>query len=144
MKAFCILALALAAAPAVACDGLRVVDPHIPEAPPGAGALAGYAELDNTGSKPLTVDGIGTGDFASAEIHEMWMQAGMMQMRPVPRLVIAAHAKALLQPGAMHLMLIGPKHEFKEGDAAVLTFQCGPSKREVRFPVVAAAGAAAP
>lgn len=128
------------AAPAYAgCEGLKIEDAWIPQAPPVAPVLAGYARLRNDGRKPIHIDAVDGADFGSVELHQMSMENGMMQMRPLKGLELPAHGKVTLADGGKHLMLMDPHHPFKAGDSATLTFRCGKGTQQADFVVREAA-----
>jgi copper(I)-binding protein len=137
------LALLLACAiarPALAdCAGLKVENAWIPQGPPVAPVLAGYARLKNTGARPLHIDAVEGADFGSVELHQMRMENGMAQMRPLKGLDIPAHGSVELADGGRHLMLMDPRHPFKAGDSALLSFHCGKQATAVPFAVREAA-----
>ena len=58
---------------------------------------------------------------ASAEIHTMTMDNGVMQMRQLEYLPLPANQPVTLGPGGDHLMLFGLKHALKAGDKVPLT-----------------------
>lgn len=58
---------------------------------------------------------------ASAEIHTMTMDNGIMQMRQLEYLPLTAKQPATLGMGGDHLMLIGLKHALKQGENVPLT-----------------------
>lgn len=59
------------------------------------------------------------------ELHNQMEHAGVAQMRPVETLAIDPRSPVVLQPGGLHLMLIGLKERLIEGQAGplVLTFE---------------------
>lgn len=131
-----LLACALAAPAHADCKGLKVEDAWIPQAPPVAPVLAGYARLRNDGAKAIHIDAVEGADFGGVEMHEMNMRDGMMQMRQLKGLDLPAHGKVELSDAAgKHLMLINPKHPFKAGDSAMLTLRCGKNSQAVSFTV---------
>jgi copper(I)-binding protein len=57
------------------------------------------------------------------EIHEMAMQGNVMRMRAVPGgLELPAGTTVELKPGGYHVMLMGLRHQLKEGETVPLTF----------------------
>lgn len=96
--------------------GLVFEDPWIRAAPPGADVLAGYATLRNDGDAALTITGGRSADFERVELHEMTMAGGVMKMRALGGIALAAHGDVRLAPGGTHLMLIQPKRALKIGD----------------------------
>ena len=125
-----------ASAPVFAdCKGLKVDEAWIPQAPPVAPVLAGYARLSNDSGKALHIDAVDGADFGSVELHQMSMEGGMMQMRPLKGLDVPAHGSVVLADGGKHLMLMNPKHPFKAGDGSTLNFHCGKEQTQVQFTV---------
>ena len=99
----------------VQAAGLVFEDPWIRAAPPGADVLAGYATLHNVGDTSLTITGGRSADFERVELHEMKMEAGVMKMREVKGIDVAANGKTELKPGGFHIMLVGLADGLKEG-----------------------------
>ena len=58
---------------------------------------------------------------ASADIHSMSMDNGVMKMRQLTDLPLPAKQPVTLGPGGDHLMLFGLKHALKAGDIVPLT-----------------------
>ena len=58
---------------------------------------------------------------ASAEIHTMTMDGGVMKMRQLEFLPLPAQQPVTLGPGSEHLMLFGLKKPLKAGDKVPLT-----------------------
>jgi len=58
---------------------------------------------------------------ASAEIHTMTMDNGVMKMRQLEFLPLPANEPVTLGPGGDHLMLFGLKHALKAGGTVPLT-----------------------
>jgi hypothetical protein len=56
-----------------------------------------------------------------AELHESDMQDGVMRMRAVEAVEVPAHGQAALEPGGLHVMLIGLKAPLEEGGSFALT-----------------------
>ena len=79
-------------------------------------ATGGYARISNSGHADVTLVGVDV-DFADkAEIHTMFVEGGVMKMRPLEGgLVIPAHGEALLEPGGNHLMFMGLTDAMKPG-----------------------------
>lgn len=100
----------------------------------GQTIAAGYCDIVNDGSGELVVT-----EFADAagkrriEIHETTEQDGMVRMRPLPRLTVAAGETLSLRPGGKHLMLFGMDAEVQAVDVQA-RFADG-AERTVRFRV---------
>jgi copper(I)-binding protein len=108
--------------------------------------MGAAAESGGTSAAYLTItNGGGTADALlkaesdvanSVELHTMTMTNNVMTMSPVDKIDVPANGKAELKPGSFHVMLIGLKHDLKEGDVVklTLTFQ-NAGKIEVNAPV---------
>jgi copper(I)-binding protein len=58
---------------------------------------------------------------ARVELHEMTMVDGVMKMRPINTLALAAKSETKLAPGTYHIMLMGLKAPLKEGEKFPIT-----------------------
>ena len=85
-------------------------------------ATGGYARVFNSGHADITIIGVDV-DFADkAEIHRMFIEEGVMKMRPLKGgLVIPAHGEAVLKPGGNHLMFTGLNGAMKPGTLQLIT-----------------------
>src|SRR5436305_10777390 len=107
--AFATLAAILIAAPAEA-EEVKAGDLVITQAwsratPSGAKIAGGYLTIENKGTAPDRLLG-GSGDIAAkVEVHEMTMNNGVMNMRPLDKgLAIEPGKTVKLAPGGYHLM----------------------------------------
>jgi copper(I)-binding protein len=94
--------------------------------PGGAKTGAIYLTVSNTGTTPDTLIAASTPTADKAELHQMKMDNGVMEMRPVPALPIAPGQSVVLEPASgYHIMLTGLKAPLKEGDKVplILTFE---------------------
>lgn len=116
-------ALLLAAAPAFAdASGIHIDQVWARATPGNAKTGAIYLTITNTGTTPDTLEGAAsTPAAAHADLHEMKMENGVMEMRPVPSLTIAPGKSVVLAPGGYHVMLTGIKAPLKEGQTVPLT-----------------------
>lgn len=75
--------------------------------PSMAGAGAAYAVISNQGNEADRLISVSSDAAKTAEVHESYMDKGMMMMRPVQGgLEIPASGKVELKPGGYHIMLI--------------------------------------
>lgn len=129
---FLILAAALAlfaAQPAFAhgykIGQLEIGHPWARMTPAGAKVGGGYLAIENKGTEPDRLVSV-TAEIADrAEIHEMTVKDGVMNMRMLADgIEIPAGGEVKLAPGGYHLMLIGLKQPLKEGERfkGTLTF----------------------
>jgi copper(I)-binding protein len=136
------LAAALMAAPAFAHDfaagDLSIDHPWSRATPEGARVAAGYASITNNGSEADRLIEVRSDFAASAEIHEMAVDAnGVMTMRPLADgIEIPAGEEVKLEPGSFHIMFMGPERQLVEGEnfAGTLVFEKA-GEVEVEFAV---------
>ncbi len=74
--------------------------------PEGLGIAVGYMTLTNTGAKPVRLMTITSAIASHVEVHESRVQEGMAHMTETV-LQIEAGQQRRLQPGGVHLMLMG-------------------------------------
>jgi periplasmic copper chaperone A len=80
-----------------------------------------YLTVRNGGGEDDRLVGISTDVADRAELHSSVMQDGVMRMRPVEAIEVPAHGEAVLEPGGVHVMLIGLKGPLQEGGSFALT-----------------------
>jgi copper(I)-binding protein len=74
---------------------------------PGSSTGVAYMTLTNQSRSALTVLSAGSPQFSRAEFHETLLEDGVMKMRAVGEIAIGAGESVRLEPGGLHLMLIG-------------------------------------
>ena len=89
-----------------------------PDAPPVNSAA--YLVLRNTTDTADALVAVETEVSDTAEIHSVTMDDGVMRMRAVDSVVVAAGGEAVLEPGGYHIMLIGLRRPLSEGDSVAL------------------------
>ncbi len=123
-----------AAAHEIGQEGITVVHPMARPIMAGRPGAA-YMAIVNDRDEPLRLVGARSPAFASAELHESIEENGISKMRPVAVLEIAPGDTALLEPGGMHMMLMGGTQAFKAGDEFPLTL-IFEDDEEVEVPVM--------
>lgn len=106
--------------------------------PPSAMAAGGYLVITNNTGSDDTLIGVEFSQAGKSEIHEMKMNDGVMQMRPLKQgITIPAGESILLKPGGFHLMFMGMKSQLKDGQnyPVKLTFT-NSGAMEINFPVL--------
>lgn len=139
------LSASAGAAPPAKKDAIAVEQAWARATPPSAPVAGGFVTLRNTANREDRLLSATSPDANTVEIHEMRMDNGVMRMRRIDDgLPIAANGALELKPGGYHLMFIGPKHPFVQGETinATLGFEHA-GTREVRFEV-RAMGSGAP
>ena len=115
-------ALLLHLSASVWADGpLSVEAPYARAVPPGQTTSAVFMRVVNNGDVARTLVG-GKSEVAEAvELHEHTMEGGMMRMRRVEGIEVPASGSVTLEPGGLHVMLIGLRRDLNPGDQVDLT-----------------------
>ena len=106
MKFYFLVAL-LSLAAQLAQAELSLVDGYVRGLPPGQSVTAAFMTLRNSGDEELVLTSATTAVADKVEFHQHSHEDGMMRMRQIPSLRIAAGAQLQLAPGQLHMMLIG-------------------------------------
>jgi hypothetical protein len=86
-----------------------------------ARAGAAFMTLNNAGAVDDKLIAASTDVSNKAELHTHIRDGEIMRMRPVDGIDVPAGGVANLQPGGLHVMLMGLKQPLKEGEAFPLT-----------------------
>lgn len=135
-----IFAAALAATPALwaagAADAIHTMEPSVRMVPPGQDQTGAYVTLHNMDKRDHALVKATSPAARATELHTVVDEGGMKKMRPVPKIDIPAGGQTKLQPGGLHIMLIGLKQPLAEGASVpiTLTFEDGSSK-QINAPV---------
>lgn len=91
--------------------------------PPGGmkGNGAVYVKVSNHGPSPDAIVSATSDAAETVELHEVVNDAGVMRMRPVPRIEVPAGATVELKPGGYHIMLLGLRGDLKPGATVKVT-----------------------
>lgn len=142
------IALALAAILALA-PGARASDITVTgafaraSATPVARTGAVYVTIKNNGEAGDTLLAVQSPVADMAMLHTTETVDGVMSMKHLDRLEIAAGSEAKLEPGGTHVMLMGLKVPLKEGESIPLVLEFEKAgKVEVTVPVGGVAAAA--
>lgn len=84
---------------------------------------AGYLVVTNAGKVGDRLVAARSALAERVELHTMWLDGDVMRMRAVESLEVPAGATVALQPGGMHLMLMGLKAPLAAGQRVTLTLQ---------------------
>ncbi|MCV6624756.1 MAG: copper chaperone PCu(A)C [Cellvibrionaceae bacterium] len=84
--------------------------------PPGQTTGVVYLSLRNTGTNPINLSKVSTPLARSAEFHRHIHRDGMMQMRHLPQITLAAGKTLRFSPGGYHIMLFGVTKPLAVGD----------------------------
>ncbi|MGL4997194.1 MAG: copper chaperone PCu(A)C [Deefgea sp.] len=99
---------------------ITIEHPWARATPPKAANAGAFMLLTSKGGDQLIA---ASSDIAAkTEVHEMKMADGVMKMRPLATgLELAPKQTVKLAPGGYHIMLLGIKQAFKEGDEFPIT-----------------------
>jgi hypothetical protein len=112
--------------PLAACaDGVKVANAWVRAPVPGQKTASAYVEL--TSARDAALVAVASPAAASAELHSMSMEGGVMRMRALKRIELPAGQTVKLAPGANHVMLIDVTKPLKAGDKVPLVLSVQPS-----------------
>ena len=86
-----------------------------------ARAGGAFMEIHNTGKNDDKLISASSNISAKTELHTHKMEGGMMKMREVDFIPVAAGGTAELKPGSYHVMFMGLKDKLVEGSSFPLT-----------------------
>lgn len=107
---------ALALLPALVRAELVAEDGFVRGLPPGQTVTAAFMTLKNPGAADLVLTEGRSPVAEKVEFHQHSHEGGMMRMRQLQQLLVPAGGEVTLEPGALHLMLIGLQQVLQEGD----------------------------
>jgi copper(I)-binding protein len=121
------LALALAATAARAhsyhVGDIAIGHPHARATAPGQPTGGAYLRIENHGTQADRLVSASAEVSKSVELHQMQMQGDVMRMRQVDAVEIPPNKSVVLEPGGLHIMLVGLKAPLKEGDRFPMTLR---------------------
>ncbi|MDO6564951.1 copper chaperone PCu(A)C [Amphritea sp. 1_MG-2023] len=99
-----------------------VVDhPYARAVPPGQTNSAAFMSLTNDSNDEVALVAASTSIAKVVELHTHTHDNGVMKMRQIPRITLPAHQTVELQPGGLHIMLIGLKRNLVKDEMIDLT-----------------------
>jgi copper(I)-binding protein len=128
-----------------AAGSIEITNPWIRATPRGAGVAGAYMTIVNKGTEAERLIGGSITGVSRFEVHRMVMDGTVAKMRPVEGgLEIKPGESVALTPSSLHVMLIGLKQPFQQGQRirGTLMFQKA-GKVDVAF-AVESMGASAP
>jgi copper(I)-binding protein len=125
-------------------SAITVQQPWARATPGGAQTGAVYMTIVNSGASGDQLVAASTPVAGTAQVHEMSMNNGVMQMRPVAALDVKPGATVALAPGGYHIMLLGLNRPLKDGDSFPMTLTFAKSGKQDVVVSVAKVGAMQP
>lgn len=116
------LASLVASAHSFKLGEIAIGHPYARTTAPGQSTGGAYLRLENRGLADKLVSA-STPVAKGVEMHEMRMAGDVMQMREIRAIDVPSNKPVALQPGGMHLMLVGLKAPLKKGDRFPLTLK---------------------
>lgn len=120
------LSATLAFAHGYKLGNLEIKHPWAKATVPGQPVAGGFLSVVNSGSEPDRLVKVTSDVSGMIQLHEMKVEDGVMKMNEIPGgIEVAPGATVELKPGGLHVMFMGIKAPFKEGETvkAVLTFE---------------------
>jgi copper(I)-binding protein len=128
-----------------AAGSIEISNPWMRATPRGADVAGAYVTIVNKGTEADRLTGGSLTGASRFEVHRMVMEGGVAKMRPVEGgLEIKPGQSVALTPGSFHVMLMGLKQPFQQGQhiKGTLVFEKA-GKVDVEF-TVESIGAAGP
>jgi copper(I)-binding protein len=92
--------------------------------PAAAGeASAVYLTISNNAAQDEALIGVECAIADECMLHQTTIADDVIHMEHLPRLEIPAGSQAILEPGGMHIMLMGLESELAIGDLVILTLR---------------------
>ncbi|MCB1831591.1 MAG: copper chaperone PCu(A)C [Chromatiaceae bacterium] len=104
-----------------AAEDVTVSDAYARAVPPGQPNSASFMLLANGSATAHAVVAAESPVAKVVELHTHTMSEGMMKMRQVEKIDIPANGMTQLEPGGLHVMLIGLTQDLKPNDEVSLT-----------------------
>ena len=117
---------------------ITIDHPYARATAPGQPSGGAFLRLDNRGPADRLL-AVQSDVASSTELHEMKMEGDVMRMRQVEAIDVPRNQSVALQPGGLHIMLMGLKAPLKEGERFPLTLRfqnAGEVKVEVHVEAV--------
>ncbi len=84
---------------------------------------AAFMTLKNTGKVDDRLVSASSDVAKKVSVHTSLMENGIMKMRPVKAIEVPAGGMVMLKPGGLHIMFMGLKAPFKQGESFTLKLQ---------------------
>jgi copper(I)-binding protein len=122
----------------MATQGAEVAigDPYARAVPPGQANSAVFMSLENRSDQDQALVAAESDVSEIVELHTHIEEGGMMRMRQIEKIDVPAGETVILQPGGLHVMLIGLRQALEPDQTIDLTlvFEDG-SRMPVQAPV---------
>jgi copper(I)-binding protein len=102
-------------------QSLTVTDAYVRAPAPSAPSTGAFMVIRNGGTAERRVLKAHSNAARVVELHTHRNEGGVMKMRPVADIAVAAGGETILKPGGLHVMLIDLQQPLKEGDVVPIT-----------------------
>jgi copper(I)-binding protein len=102
---------------------LQVENAWARESPPTVANGAAYMTLFNSGDETDRLVAASGNIAETIELHTHLMEDGVMKMRQVEAIEVSTEAHTVLEPGGLHIMLIGLQAPLQAGQTFPLTLE---------------------
>ena len=103
-------------------DGLAIENAWSRTVPVAGMNAAGYMEIKNEGDEPVTLTAFTTEAADETSLHETVKEGDTVSMQALPEgITIPPKQSVSLSPGGLHLMFLGIKKPFSEGEDIPVT-----------------------
>lgn len=106
---------------AIAQNGISIKNASVTLPPAGRDVTAAYFELVSARDEDVRIIAASSVDAEAAELHTHSMQDGMMAMRRLDGIDVAANSEVLFERGGLHVMLFGVSPSLVSGDVLTLS-----------------------
>lgn len=107
----------------MASDDVTIIDPYVRAVPPGQTVSAAFLQLENKSVETRYVVNATSDVSRVVELHSHVHENGMMKMRQIDSIEIPANGKTTLEPGGLHIMLIGLHEPLKLDQKVTITLE---------------------
>lgn len=115
---------------------IEIQTPYARAVPPGQPNSAAFMQLINRGQEAVALIGARSEASRVVELHTHTQEQGVMRMRQIKRIELPAGERVDLQPGGLHLMLIGLQAPLSEGQQLEMTLEFSDgSEQQLQVPV---------
>jgi copper(I)-binding protein len=115
---------------------VEVNAPYARAVPPGQPNSAAFMELSNHGNDDIALIGARSSAADVVELHTHIHDQGVMRMRRIEQIELPAQETVTLQPGGLHIMLIGLQQTLSEGENVDMTLEFSDgSEQAISLPV---------
>ena len=110
----------LAASDRTVVGKLEITQAWARATPPSAKNGVAFMVISNHGMSADKLTALNSKASGKTELHSHINENGIMRMRRIKHIHIPGHGQAILKPGSYHVMFIGLKTPFKEGDTVMV------------------------